>query len=158
MTFSTADLSDEHGDDALIVVAPWRSFGRHVAFGGLARTVECFEDNSRVREALEQPGEGHVLVVDGGGSERYALLGDRLATLGFENGWAGVVVYGCVRDSAVIDTMPFGVKALGTVPRRSKKLDTGTTDEPVTIGDVTITNGDMVVADADGVIVLPRPS
>ena len=157
MSFSTADLSDEHGDDARIVVAPWRSFGRHAAFGGLARTVECFEDNSRVREALEEPGEGHVLIVDGGGSDRYALLGDSLATLAFENGWAGVVVYGSIRDSAVIDTLPFGVKALGTVPRRSKKLDTGTAGEPITIADVTIANGDMVVADPDGVIVLPRP-
>jgi len=157
-TIGTADLCDEHGGDAHVVQAPWKAYGRHKAFAGLARTLEVFEDNSLVRAALESEGEGHVLVVDGGGSDRCALVGDQLATLAFENGWAGIVVYGYIRDSAIIDTLPVGVKALGTSPRKSVKAGAGTADAPITIAGVEIRNGHMVVADPDGVITLRNPS
>lgn len=158
MNINTADLCDEHGGDAHVLQAPWQSFGRHKAFAGLARTVSAFEDNSFVRATLETKGEGHVLVVDGGGSDRCALVGDQLATLAFENEWAGIIVYGYIRDAATIDTLPIGIKALGTNPRRSEKAQTGSVDEPVTIAGIEVRNGEMIVADRDGVISLRKPT
>ena len=157
-SISTADLCDEHGDDAVVVQAPWHSYGRHRSFSGLVRTVEAFEDNSLVREALETAGEGAVLVVDGGGSDRCALVGDQLAVLAFENGWAGIVVYGCIRDSAIIDTLPFGIKALGTSPRRSVKRGTGTAGGELIVAGVEVRPGDVLVTDTDGVILLRSPA
>jgi regulator of ribonuclease activity A len=117
--------------------------------------VGCLEDNVLVRRRLEEPGEGRVLVVDGGGSLRCALLGDVLARLGVENGWAGAILNACVRDSAVLVSLPFGVKALGTNPRPSGKRGEGEVDVPVRFGEVEFAPGALVHADADGVVVLP---
>ena len=126
MTLATADLCDSHEDmlrDArLRLVAPmFRSFGGRTAFAGTISTLKLFEDNSFVRKALEQPGNGRVLVIDGGGSLRRALVGDQLAALGVKNGWNGIVVYGCIRDAAAIGTMDIGVLALATHPQKTDK-------------------------------------
>ncbi len=150
---STADLLDEHGDDAAVCLLQFRSFG-HRAFSGSVATVRCFEDNVLVRRRLEEPGEGRVLVVDGGGSFRCALVGDNLGALAIENGWAGVVINGCVRDSAALDTLELGVKALGTNPRPSAKGGVGEVDVPVSFGGVTFEPGALLHADEDGVVVL----
>jgi regulator of ribonuclease activity A len=116
--------------------------------------VRCFEDNVIVKQRLSSSGEGRVLVVDAGGSMRCALVGDNLAKIGLDNGWAGIVLYGCVRDSAALDELGFGVKALGTNPRPSNKGGEGEIDVPVTFGEITFAPGAQLVADRDGVVVL----
>jgi regulator of ribonuclease activity A len=153
---ATADLLDEH-PDALVCVVQFRSFGAP-AFHGPIATVSCLEDNVLVRRQLESAGNGRVLVVDGGGSLRCALLGDRLAELGVTNGWAGVVLNACVRDSVDLIVRGFGVKAIGTSPRPSTKTAAGEVDVPVTFGEVTFEPGALLYADEDGVIVLPSAS
>jgi regulator of ribonuclease activity A len=149
----TADLLDEH-PDASVCLIQFRSFGAP-SFAGSAATVRCFEDNALVRRRLSEPGDGRVLVVDGGGSLRCALVGDNLARLGRDNGWGGIVLNACVRDSVALDDLGFGVKALGTNPRPSGKTGSGEVDVPVTFGDVTFAPGASVHADEDGVVVLP---
>jgi regulator of ribonuclease activity A len=152
---STADLLDEHGDRAAVCLTPLRSFGAR-AFAGSIATVRCDEDNVLVRRRAGEPGEGRVLVVDGGGSMRRALLGDQIAALALENGWAGVVVNGCVRDSVALDALGLGIKALGTNPRPSRKEGSGEVDVPVRFGGIVFAPGDELHADEDGVVVLPR--
>jgi regulator of ribonuclease activity A len=117
--------------------------------------VRCFEDNVVLKATVSEPGDGRVLVVDGGGSLCYALLGDNIAEIAKSNGWAGVVLNACVRDSVALDELGFGVKALGTNPRPSLKGGEGDVDVPVTFGEVTFEAGAMLYADEDGVIVLP---
>jgi regulator of ribonuclease activity A len=117
--------------------------------------VRCREDNVLVRQAVSSPGDGRVLVVDGGGSLRYALLGDNLAQLAIDNGWAGIVLNACVRDAAALDALGLGVKALGTCPRPSRKEGAGETGVPVTFGEATFEPGALLHADADGVVVVP---
>ncbi|HVT22039.1 MAG TPA: ribonuclease E activity regulator RraA [Mycobacteriales bacterium] len=151
---STADLLDEHGDRALVCLTPFRSFGVP-AFSGPIATVRCHEDNVLLKRTASEPGKGRVLVVDGGGSLRCALLGDSIAALARDNGWAGLVLNACVRDSVALDELGLGVKALGTNPRPSHKDGTGAVDVPVTFGEVTFVPGMTLVADADGVVVLP---
>jgi len=154
---TTADLYDAHGE-ALQVASPlFRDFGRRVAFAGPISTVQVHEDNALVRQALEEPGQGRVLVVDGGGSLRCALLGDNLASLGAKQGWAGVVIYGCVRDADVLATLDFGVKALATNPRKSGKTGQGRRDGPVRFADVEFRPGEWLYADRDGVVTAPTP-
>lgn len=155
-TYATTDLCDAHEDAVRVVALPWRDLGGRVVFAGTVSTVRAFEDNSRVREALAEPGRGRVLVVDGGGSLRRAMLGDLLAAEAVENGWEGVVIHGVIRDSGVIATMDLGVKALGTCPRKTEKLGDGRRDVVVEIGGVTITPGQWLCADADGVVVMER--
>lgn len=153
MSAATTDLSDQHGDAVQVADPIFRDFGGHTTFHGPAKTLKLFEDNSLVRAQLEQPGEGRVLVVDGGGSLRCALVGDQLGALGVANGWAGILVYGCIRDSAVIGTQMIGVKALATHPRKSLKKGVGEEDLTVCFAGVRISPGDWVYADADGVLV-----
>lgn len=152
MTIKTTDLCDAHSDKLRILAPIFLDYGGIRAFGGPVSTVKVFEDNSLVRSALEEAGEGRVLVVDGGGSMRCALLGDNLAELGRGNGWAGVLVYGCIRDSADIAGIDIGVKALNTHPLKSVKKGVGERDVPVTFGGVTLRPGDYLYADEDGVI------
>jgi len=147
----TADICDEN-DDVRVADPVFRDFGGRAAFGGPISTVKVFEDNVLVRKALEEPGEGRVLVVDGGGSLRCALLGDRLAEIGNQNGWAGVIVYGCIRDAAPIANIDIGVKALATHPKKSAKRGEGQRDGPVTFAGVTFTPGAFVYADGDGLV------
>jgi regulator of ribonuclease activity A len=150
----TADALDEYGDRALVCLLPFRSFGAP-AFSGRIATVRCFEDNVLVRTAASEPGDGRVLVVDGGGSIRCALLGDNIAALALEHGWAGVVINGCVRDAAELDALGLGVKALGTNPRPSRKGGEGERDVTVEFGEVTFEPGALLYADEDGIVVVP---
>jgi regulator of ribonuclease activity A len=152
-TFTTADLFDAHGEHVQVAVGRFVALGRRRAFSGPISTLEVHEDNALVRRALEEPGEGRVLVVDGGGSLRTALVGDKLAALGVENGWVGVVVWGAIRDRAVIDTMDFGVRCLGTTPRKSTKHGFGQRDVPVSFADVTFRPGAHMYVDEDGILV-----
>ena len=155
MTFSTADLHDEHEGKVQVANILMQSYGQKTRFSGPISTVKCFEDNSLVRAALEEPGNGRVLVVDGGASIRCALVGDKLAELGMRNGWAGLVINGCIRDSTVVSTLDIGIKALGTNPRRSVKKGEGERDIPLAFGDATIKPGDYLYSDEDGILVSP---
>jgi regulator of ribonuclease activity A len=150
-----ADLCDAHEDVIEVCHAPFRDFGGRTAFAGPIRTVRCFEDNALVKEALSEPGRGAVLVVDGGGSLRRSLLGDSLAADAVKNGWAGVVVFGAVRDTAQLARIKLGIKALGTCPMRTVKRGEGLRDAPVAFGGVVFVPGDILHADADGLAVLP---
>lgn len=150
MSWTTADLCDAH--EVLVGEPVFRNYGVE-SFCGPCATLRVFEDNSLVREALEQPGRGRVLVVDGGGSLRCALLGDMLAQLAVDNGWAGVVVNGCIRDSAAISRMSLGVKALQTHPRKSVKKGQGERDVEVSFAGLTLRPGDYLYSDADGILV-----
>jgi len=153
MEFQTADLCDANESRVKVVSPMFRSYGGRTAFSGRITTLKVFEDNSLVRTALEGPGEGKVLVVDGGGSLRCALVGDQLALLGVKNQWAGVIVYGCIRDSKAIGTMELGLFALGTHPLKSIKKGAGDRDIAVTFGGVTFTPRHFIYADEDGVVV-----
>jgi regulator of ribonuclease activity A len=154
---ATADLYDAHGE-ALRVLAPiFRDFGGECAFAGPVSTVKVHEDNSLVRSALEEAGRGRVLVVDGGGSLRCALVGDNLAELGHRNGWAGIVVYGCIRDAGPIGAIRIGVKALATNPRKSVKKGEGERDVTVRFAEAVIAPGDYLYADADGIVLSDGP-
>ncbi len=154
MTF-TADLCDEHSADASVLELALRDYGGTPVFEGPVSTVAVFEDNTLVGEALREPGAGRVLVVDGGGSLRRALVGDNLAQRAVDNGWAGLVVYGCIRDAQQIASIPVGLKALGVHPRRTDKRGEGRRDVVVSLGGVRIAPGDRLFADLDGVVLLP---
>lgn len=151
--FKTADLFDDHADKLSIVAPGFKSFGLHKAFGGPISTVKVHEDNVLVKQALSEPGEGRVLVVDGGGSMRCALLGDLLAQMAIDNHWNGVVVFGCIRDSADIDQMEIGVQALATHPAKSVKIGAGQRDTTVCFGGVTFAPGHFIYCDSDGIVV-----
>ncbi len=162
MTFATADLCDSHEEmirnGELRVVAPmFRSFGGCGTFSGRIATLKLFEDNSLVRTALDQAGDGRVLLIDGGGSLRRALVGDQLAMLAVKNGWRGIVAYGCIRDSAAIAGMDLGVLALATHPQKTDKRNVGEADIAVTFGGVTFKPGEWLYADADGVLIATNP-
>ena len=152
-TIKTADLCDEHSKHLQIAEPIFRDFGGVVAFGGPMVTIKAFEDNSLVRQCLEEPGEGRVLVVDGGGSKRCALVGDVLAGLGQKNGWAGILVNGCIRDSADVAQIAIGVKALATHPLKSAKRNIGERNAPVRFANVGFFPGHYLYADEDGVII-----
>ncbi len=152
MTFSTADLYDDHEGKVQVVNAFLQNFGQKTTFSGPISTVKCFEDNSLVRAALEEDGQGRVLVVDGGASHRCALVGDKMAKLGMDSGWEGLIINGCVRDSAVLSSLPIGIKALGANPRRSVKRGSGERDIPLCFADATFTPGEYAYADADGIL------
>lgn len=153
MDLLTTDLCDAHEDKVRVVEPMFNSFGGRGAFLGRIATLKLFEDNSLVRKTLESPGEGRVLVIDGGGSLRRALVGDQLAALGVKNSWAGIIVYGCIRDSRVIGEMDIGVFAIDTHPMKTVKKNVGEADIPVCFGGVTFTPGEWLYADEDGVIV-----
>ena len=156
MSFSTADLCDAFGD-ALHQAAPlFREFGAAAQFHGPIATVRVRDDNALVREALETAGGGRVLVVDGGGSTHCALLGGRLAQLALTNGWTGVVVNGCVRDSVEIARLAIGVRALAAAPRKSAKTGAGENEVVVQFAGVTFTPGHWLYADGDGIVVSVR--
>lgn len=155
--FKTADLCDMHGEVLQVAEPSLLSFGGLRAFHGVVRTVRCFEDNSLVQAALKASGDGAVLVVDGGGSLRCALLGDQLAALAEKNSWSGVIVYGCVRDAAALANTSIGVRAIATHPRKSVKRGAGQRDIPVGFAGVTFTPGDYVYVDEDGIAILSTP-
>lgn len=151
--FPVTDLCDEFSDHLQICDPIFTDFGAKLEFAGPISTVKCFEDNTLVRAALEEPGEGKVLVVDGGASDRCALLGDNLAQLAIDNDWAGIVVYGCIRDSGEISQMDVAVKALNAHPKKSSKKGAGERDNPVRFAGVSFMPGDWLYADLDGIVV-----
>jgi len=151
--FATADLCDAHPDKVKVCTTAFRSFGKFTAFCGPIRTLSVLDDNALVRSTLEGPGRGAVLVVNGGSSLKRALVGDNLAKLAIDNGWAGIIVNAAIRDSTVIDTMDVGVKAIGTCPLRSDRDGIGEQDIPTSFGGVIFRPDDWIYADADGVIV-----
>lgn len=155
MSLKTTDLSDGHGD-AQVAEPLLRHFGGRRGFHGLLETLRVFEDNALVRAILEEPGAGRVLAVDGGGSLRCALLGDNLAALAVANGWAGVVIHGCVRDSAELAQIDLGVLALATHPRRSVKAGRGERGAELHFAGLTLRPGMHLYADEDGVLVADR--
>ena len=149
---ATADLLDEHPDAAVCALA-FRQFGGVASIDGEIATVRCFEDNVLVRQRVNEPGAGRVLVVDGGGSLRVALVGDNIASIARDSGWAGLIIHGCVRDSAELGELALGM-ALGTHPKPSNKAGDGELDVPVTFGSVTFQPGGRVASDDDGIVVL----
>ena len=153
---STADILDAHPDEAVVCGLALRQFGGVASFAGPISTVLCHEDNVVLKRHLGEPGEGRVLVVDGGGSLRVALLGDMVAGLAAENGWAGLVLNACVRDVAALRLLHVGIKALGTNPRPSGKAGAGEIDVPVEFGGVTFLPGAMLYSDDDGVVVVDQ--
>ncbi len=158
MPFATTDLCDDNQqllDDGRLAVLPpvFRHFGRHSQFSGRVVTLKVFEDNALVRAVLETPGNGNVLVIDGGASLRSALVGGQLALLAQDNGWAGIVVDGCVRDSDEINACDIGVRALAAHPKKSSKKGAGERNIRVFIAGVPVNPGDWIYADADGVLV-----
>jgi len=157
MTQATTDISDALGDAARVAAPFFSDYGGRKTFAGQIATVKCLEDNVLVRQALETPGEGRVLVVDGGGSTNCALLGDMLAALALRNGWAGIVVNGCIRDSAEIAGIDIGVKALATHPRKSRKQGLGDRDIPVEFAGIEFVPGEYLYADGDGIVVTREP-
>jgi regulator of ribonuclease activity A len=150
---TTSDLFDAH-PGAASCETQVRQFGGRRSFSGPVATVRCLEDNVLLRAAVSEPGEGRVLVVDGGASFRCALLGDNIAEIAVANGWSGLIVNGCVRDVVALAELPIGLKALGTNPRPSGKAGAGETGVPVTFGGVEFSPGALLYADDDGVIVL----
>lgn len=156
MVFKTADLCDEYSKELLVCQQEFKSYGKTRRFSGPISTVRVFEDNVLVKEALESVPEGNVLVVDGGGSKRCALMGDRLGEIAQSRNLAGVIIYGCVRDTVALGELDTGILALGSHPLKSKKEGKGDRNIPVTFGGIDWKPGDYVYADEDGVIVAAR--
>jgi regulator of ribonuclease activity A len=151
MTFRTADLLDAH-PELEACDAGLRHFGGRRRFSGPVATLRCFEDNSQAREWLRSPGDGRVLVIDGGGSRRCALVGDQLAAAALANGWAGIVVNGCVRDTVALAALELGVLALDVQPRRSDRHGQGAREVPIVLLGARVRPGDFAYADEDGVV------
>ncbi len=149
---STPDLCDQFPDDVLVLDPLFKDYGGKTSFCGPAITIKCFEDNSVVKALLDEPGEGRVIVMDGGGSLRRAILGDMLAENGAKNGWAGLLINGCIRDCEEIAALEIGVKALNTHPMKTEKRGLGDLDVPVTFAGQTINTGDWIYADPNGVV------
>lgn len=157
MATSTADLMDTGADQFDVCELQLHQYGAVRRFAGPVRTVRCLEDNVLLRRLLETPGDGQVLVVDGGGSYRTALLGDVVAGRGVANGWAGIVVNGCVRDVDALGKLPIGIRALGSNPRPSAKVGSGEVDVPVSFGGATFSPGALLTSDDDGIVVSRKP-
>jgi regulator of ribonuclease activity A len=147
------DLCDQHGDALQVADPLFHNFGGKPLFYGQAVTLSCYEDNSLVRELVTRPGQGRVMVIDGGGSLRRALLGDQLAIKAAEQGWEGILIHGAVRDVGTLATLALGVKALAACPVKTEKLGKGELDAVVSFAGVTIHPGDYVYADLNGVLV-----
>lgn len=155
MSFLTTDLYDANEGKVAVLQPMLKSYGGKARFAGQIVTLKLYEDNTLVREVLGEAGAGKVLVVDGGGSLRCALLGDQIAELAVKNQWEGVVIYGCIRDSVAIAALPLGVRALDINPKKSVKRNEGTRDLVLNFGGVDFTPGHWLYADEDGVLVSP---
>lgn len=154
--FATPDLCDDH-PEAKVLPFQFRRFGLRERFAGPVSTVACFEDNSRVAEAVKEPGEGRVLLVDGQGSLERSLLGDNLAREAIANGWAGIVVVGAIRDVEVIDTMDIGVQCLGVIPVKTEKQGRGDRDVVLSLKEVVVHPGCWLYADRNGIVISETP-
>lgn len=151
--WNTPDLCDDFPDDLVVLPPLYQNFGGVPAFCGEVETVKCFEDNSRVKELLEAPGEGKVLMVDGGGSMRCALIGDLMAASAISNGWKGIIIHGCCRDVHDLEKMPFGVRALASTPRKPNRKGLGEASIVIDMAGVRIEPGMTVYADQTGIVV-----
>jgi regulator of ribonuclease activity A len=156
MEFQTADLYDLYAEKLQVVLPIFRSFGKKKKFLGEIVTIKCYEDNSLVANQVKQNGKGKVLVVDGGGSLKKALLGDNLAKNAVENGWEGLVIFGCIRDSAIVNELEIGVKALNTNPAKTEKRNEGQLNIKISFGDVIFKPGDFLYSDEDGIVVTQK--
>lgn len=156
MDIKTADLCDQFSDQLEVCEPLFGDYGGELRFAGPIATIKCFEDNSLVRDLVGEPGNGRVLVIDAGGSLRRAVVGDMLGKKAVDNGWSGIVVYGCIRDSAALSALPLGVKALATHPLKTDKRGEGQRDIVVRFGGVTFHPGDWLYADEDGIVVARR--
>ncbi|MDX1539459.1 ribonuclease E activity regulator RraA [Arsukibacterium sp.] len=154
--FTLPDLCDAHADCIRVAEPIFTNYGAKACFGGEIVTVKCFEDNSKVKQLVATPGQGKVLVVDGGGSKRHALLGDMLAEQAAANGWQGIIVNGYIRDIDIIRQTPLGVQALGIHPMKTDKRDLGDINVPVTFAGVDFIPGQYVYADNNGVLVATK--
>lgn len=154
--FTTPDLCDEHAAEVRVLAPVLRTYGGREDFFGPAVTVRCDGDNGLVKQLVAQPGDGRVLVVDGGGAVLRALMGDQMASQAAANGWSGVLVHGAVRDVEILRTIGLGVQALASVPTPPVRDGVGEVDVPVTFGGVTFSPGDWVYADLNGVVVAGR--
>lgn len=153
---ATADLIDDFGDILQSCSIQFRDMGGRKQFSGPVRTLQCFNDNQIFKAMLSEPGDGAVLVVDGAGSYEAALLGDMNAAIGMNNGWAGCVINGVVRDSTILATLDFGVKAIGVNPAKSTKKGGGEADVVVEFGGVRFEPGQWIYCDEDGLVVSPH--
>lgn len=153
MPRSTCDLCDDFPDDVHVADPLFRDFGARTRFAGKIVTIKCHEDNSRVRDLVAEDGGGAVLVIDGGGSLRRALLGDQLAAKAVANGWEGIVIFGAVRDVEELCSMEIGIKALGAIPVKTDKKGLGERDLPVRFAGVDFVPGHYLYADGNGIIV-----
>jgi len=151
------DLCDRHFNQLSVMDPIFQSYGKATIFSGQAVTVKCFEDNSLVKELAGTPGEGRILVVDGGGSTRRALLGDMIAENAVKNGWAGFVIYGAIRDVATINTLELGVKAITACPVKTEKRGLGDAGINLHFAGVNIAEGDYIYADLNGVVLAKEP-
>lgn len=156
MKIVTPDLCDENPELVRIVAPMFTNYGRRRAFGGEVLTVKCFEDNSVVKAQAAEDGTGKVMVVDGGGSMRCALLGDMIAENAMKNGWLGIIIYGCVRDVDAIAALDIGIQALNSMPIKSVRQGRGDLNIDISFGGVTFRPGEFVYADNNGVIISPR--
>jgi regulator of ribonuclease activity A len=154
---STADLIDEHEDSLRSCAVQFRQFGRTSRFFGAIRTLKTLEDNALIKATLSEAGDGSVLVVDGEGSLQAALVGDVIAGLALANRWAGLIVFGAVRDTPALANLDIGIKALGSNPRKSRKTGAGQLDVPVQFGGTTFRPGDWVYSDEDGLVLSVGP-
>jgi regulator of ribonuclease activity A len=156
MNFATADLVDAYADVVRSCDVQFRQYGGRVRFYGPIRTIKCLEDNGLIKQTLGMPGNGSVLVVDGGASLRSALVGDMIAGSAQKNGWAGLVIWGVVRDTVALAGLDLGIKALGSNAWKSSKNGTGQVDVPVSFGGVEFQPGAWAYSDEDGLLVSPR--
>ncbi len=153
MNLSTPDLCDKYSAEVRVLTPMFNNYGGKAAFCGEVVTVKCFEDNSLVKQQAATAGEHRVMVVDGGGSLRRALLGDMIAENALKNGWSGFIIFGCIRDVDEIAKLDLGVQALNCHPLKTEKRGVGDLNVPVTFGGVTFNPGEFVYADSNGVLV-----
>jgi regulator of ribonuclease activity A len=156
MAISVPDICDEHSEEISVLEPVFSDYGGRRKFSGEVVTIKCFEDNSLVRDLVNSEGRGRVIVVDGGGSLRRAMLGDLLAAKAAENGWQGLLINGCVRDVEILETIDLGVKALNSHPVKTEKLGVGQLDVPVEFAGARIIPGRYLYSDANGVVVAFR--
>lgn len=152
----TCDLHDDFGDALEILPFGLTSYGGRAEFFGAVETVKCFEDNSRIKDLSKTPGNGRVLVVDASGTVRNAVMGDMIAGDFAANGWAGVIIWGAVRDVAQLHALDMGILALGHIPRPGKRREDGQIGIPIRLGEARVSPGDFLVSDIDGTVVFPK--
>ena len=154
---NTCDLVDQYADEIQVAeTIGLKHFGQHQRFSGKIQTLKCFEDNSLLKKIVGAPNAATILVVDGGGSMRCAMVGDLIAALAVEHGWHGIIIHGCIRDSVALSNIPIGIMALGTNPKKSSKLDHGEIGLPLAFAGTRFESGDFLYADEDGIVVAKR--